>query len=188
MTAELTLSYLAQLTPVTTHGATTIATVDDDATAADLTLDIKGDIALDADGGQVHIKDDGTKHFLFDCDNTAFTIYDDQDDGDLFKIQVAQHGATTISTTDDDATAANLTFTVDGDIILGPAGGDVLPDADNSRNLGNSDYRWANVYTGDLHLRNDRGDWTIMEEEDYLCVVNNKSGKKYKMLLQEIED
>ena len=47
--------------------------------------------------------------------------------------------------------------------------------------------RWANVYTGDLHLRNDRGNWTIVEERDFLCVVNNITGKKYKMMLQPID-
>ena len=66
--------------------------------------------------------------------------------------------------------------------------GDILPEADNTRDLGSAAKRWANVYTGDLHLRNDRGDWTILEEEDYLCVVNNKTGKRYKMMLQEIEE
>ena len=81
-------------------------------------LDSSGDIELNADGGQVTIKDNTANHFLFDCDNTAFTIYDDQDEGDLFKIQVAQHGATTISTIDDDADAANFTLDVDGDIEL----------------------------------------------------------------------
>ena len=81
-------------------------------------LDSSGDIELNADGGQVTIKDNTANHFLFDCDNTAFTIYDDQDEGDLFKIQVAQHGATTISTIDDDADAANCTLDIDGDIEL----------------------------------------------------------------------
>ena len=81
-------------------------------------LDSSGDIELNADGGDVVFKDDTANHFLFDCDNTAFTIYDDQDEGDLFKIQVAQHGATTISTIDDDADAANFTLDVDGDIEL----------------------------------------------------------------------
>jgi hypothetical protein len=66
--------------------------------------------------------------------------------------------------------------------------GSILPGADNSHNLGSSAMRWANVYTGDLHLKNDRGDWTILEESDYLCVVNNATGKKYKMMLQEIDD
>ncbi len=68
------------------------------------------------------------------------------------------------------------------------AAGNVLPVADNTHDLGSTSKRWANVYTGDLHLRNERGDWTILEEEDYLCVVNNKTGKKYKMMLQELED
>ena len=34
----------------------------------------------------------------------------------------------------------------------------------------------------------ERGDWTIVEEEDYLSVINNKTGKKYKMMLEEIVD
>ena len=63
-----------------------------------------------------------------------------------------------------------------------------LPATDNSFDLGSAAKRWANVYTGDLHLRNDRGDWTIVEEEDYLCVVNNKNNKRYKMMLEEIKD
>ncbi len=66
--------------------------------------------------------------------------------------------------------------------------GDIIPDADTTHNLGSSEKRWANVYTGDLHLRNDRGDWTIVEERDYLCVINNITGKKYRMMLQPIED
>jgi len=144
------------------------------------------DMVLDADGGQVHIKDADASHFLLDCDNTKFVIYDDQDTGDLFSITVAQHGATTITTVDDDATAADLTFTIDGDIIFNPAGGDILPNADGTTNLGSSSKRWANVYTGDLHLKNNKGDWTILEEENYLCVVNNKTQKRYKMMLEEI--
>ena len=43
----------------TTHGATTIATVDDDATAAHLTVDVDGDITLDAASGNIYVKDDG---------------------------------------------------------------------------------------------------------------------------------
>ena len=64
--------------------------------------------------------------------------------------------------------------------------GSITPDADFTYNLGTASKRWQNVYTGDLHLRNDRGDWTIVEEEEYLCVVNNKTGKKYKMMLEPI--
>jgi hypothetical protein len=63
----------------------------------------------------------------------------------------------------------------------------VLPAADVTYNLGGPSNRWSNVYTGDLHLKNDRGDWTIVEEEDYLCVVNNKTGKRYKMNLTPLD-
>jgi hypothetical protein len=66
--------------------------------------------------------------------------------------------------------------------------GDILPDADMSHSLGSSSKRWSNVYTGDLHLRNERGNWTIVEENDYLCVINNNTGKRYKMMLQPLDD
>jgi hypothetical protein len=64
---------------------------------------------------------------------------------------------------------------------------DLVPDGDRTRNLGSSMNRFANIYTGDLHLRNERGNWTIVEEPDYLCVINNLTGKKYKMMLQPLD-
>ena len=44
------------------------------------------------------------------------------DSGDYFQIATTTHGATTITTVDDDAAAADLTFNVDGDITLNPTG------------------------------------------------------------------
>ena len=67
------------------------------------------------------------------------------------------------------------------------AGGNILPGADNTHDLGSAAKRWANVYTGDLHLANERGDWTVVEEEDYLTIRNNKTGKRFKLLMEEIE-
>jgi hypothetical protein len=66
--------------------------------------------------------------------------------------------------------------------------GHILPSTHNTYDLGASDNHWRNIYTGDLHLRNERGNWTIVEEEDFLCVVNNKTGKKYEMVLKPIDD
>lgn len=80
-------------------------------------------------------------------------------------------------------------ITVNGQLTASQGGsfaGDVFPSVDDTYNLGSSAKRWANLYTGDLHLKNNKGDWTILEEEDYLCVVNNKTNKKYKMMLEEI--
>ena len=69
----------------------------------------------------------------------------------------------------------------------------IVPMADNKVDIGADAKRFANIYmhnlyTGDLHLKNERGDWTIIEEEDYLSIVNNKTGKKYKFVLEEVED
>jgi len=66
--------------------------------------------------------------------------------------------------------------------------GDVLPGADNAHNLGSAAARWANVYAGDLHLKNERGDWTIIEETDYLSLTNNATGKRYRFVLAEIDE
>jgi len=66
-------------------------------------------------------------------------------------------------------------------------------DATEGFDLGSSTKRFSEVHTrsmhtGDLHLKNDKGDWSIIEEEDYLSITNNKTGKKYKFVLEEVED
>ena len=61
---------------------------------------------------------------------------------------------------------------------------DIIPDGNRTRNLGSDTARFANVYTGDLHLRNERGDYTLIEEEDCLTIRFNKNGKRYKFLLE----
>lgn len=64
----------------------------------------------------------------------------------------------------------------------------VVPSADITYNLGSPSLRWANIYTGDLHLRNDRGDYTLIEEEDFLSIRFNKTGKRYKFLLEPVPE
>lgn len=64
---------------------------------------------------------------------------------------------------------------------------DILPKADSIFNLGSPTKRWANIYTGDLHLRNDRGDWTVIEEETFLRIVNNKTGKNFKIVMEPLD-
>ena len=63
-----------------------------------------------------------------------------------------------------------------------------FPPTDNTHDLGGSSNRWRNVYTGDLHLENDRGSYTIVEELEYLSIRNNKTGKLYKFVMEEIEE
>ena len=76
-------------------------------------------------------------------------------------------------------------------------GSDVLPYDNGASDLGSPSKRWANVYTGDLHLSNEdkganemdgtTGNWTIQEGAENLYIKNNKTGKKYKFALEEIE-
>ena len=63
----------------------------------------------------------------------------------------------------------------------------IFPETDDSTDLGSASKRFRNIYTTDLHLSNDRGDWTIIEEEDYLTLRNNKTDKIYKLVMEEIE-
>jgi hypothetical protein len=110
-------------------------------------------------------------------------------------------GVTILGTTGDISTDGTLLVvgatTLSGSVILGDATGDnltfngyaassLIPNATNQFDLGTPDLRWRNMYTGDLHLKNERGDWTVIEEEDYLTLTNNKSGKRYKFVLEEI--
>lgn len=84
---------------------------------------------------------------------------------------------------------------ISGSVYLGRTGADtvefrseigshIVPDQDRVRNLGSATKRFANVYTGDLHLKNDRGDYTLIEEEDCLTIRFNKTGKRYKFVLE----
>ena len=71
----------------------------------------------------------------------------------------------------------------------------VLPGSDNAQNLGSSSLRWKNIYSADLHCSNKGskndvdgtwGDYTIQEGESDLFLINNRSGKKYKFNLTEV--
>jgi len=71
----------------------------------------------------------------------------------------------------------------------------IVPSADNTYNLGANDKRWANIYSADMHFSNRGdsnsvdgtwGDWTLQEGENDIFMLNNRSGKKYKINLTEV--
>ena len=98
-------------------------------------------------------------------------------------------GAATLSSTLAVTGTTTLTgaATLSSTLTVGSVSSHMLPTADDTSDLGSSTKRWQNIYTTDLHLNNDRGDWTIIEEEEYLSIKNNKNGKMYKFVLEEIE-
>ena len=74
--------------------------------------------------------------------------------------------------------------------------GNILPNANGTRDLGASGTRWANVYSSDLDLSNEAkggntvdgswGSYLIEEGESNLYLTNRRSGKKYKFMLEEV--
>jgi hypothetical protein len=88
--------------------------------------------------------------------------------------------------------SANFTFDSASNIlaVTGSIGvmGQIVPSVDSTYNLGSSQLRWANVYTGDLHLKNDKGDWTLIEDEETLLLRNNKTDKFYKFVIEPVND
>lgn len=87
---------------------------------------------------------------------------------------------------------SDLAFARAGNTIayVGDIGGTLglYPNIDMIYNLGDPNRRWSNIYTGDLHLRNERGDYTLIEEEDFLSIRFNKTGKRYKFLLEPVPE
>jgi hypothetical protein len=97
-------------------------------------------------------------------------------------------------------------YNVGGDLGIDEAGvatrltikdttGDVLPGADGTQDLGASDKRWGVIYSADLDLSNEGsendvdgtwGSYVIQEGEEDLFLINKRSGKKYKFMLQEV--
>ena len=74
--------------------------------------------------------------------------------------------------------------------------GNILPNANGTRDLGASGTRWANIYSSDLDLSNQAkgansvdgtwGSYLIEEGEDHLFLTNRRSGKKYRFVLEEV--
>tara|TARA_B100000965_G_scaffold75673_1_gene59952 strand:- start:7901 stop:8983 length:1083 start_codon:yes stop_codon:yes gene_type:complete len=74
--------------------------------------------------------------------------------------------------------------------------GNILPEANGTRDLGASGTRWANIYSSDLDLSNEAkgansidntwGSYLIEEGENDLFLKNRRTGKQYKFVLQEV--
>ena len=72
----------------------------------------------------------------------------------------------------------------------------LVPNANNTYDLGSTSLRWANAYVNDMHFSNEGsknnvdgtwGDWTLQEGDENIFMLNNRTGKKYKMNLTEVE-
>ena len=102
----------------------------------------------------------------------------------------------------DTGTNGLVTVTADGSTVavfdqaLLTVTGNIVPDANGTRDLGTSSTRWQNIYTSDVDLNNQAkggntidgswGSYLIEEGENDLFLKNRRSGKTYKFMLQEV--
>ena len=71
----------------------------------------------------------------------------------------------------------------------------ITPQTNDSFDLGGTNLRWRNIYTNDLNLSNEGkkndvdgtwGSYTIQEGHEDLFLINHKTNKKFKFVLQEV--
>ena len=156
-------------------------------------------ITLDSLGGHTYIQESsndvldfyvgGDNMLKIDEGNNTTTLQGNLDVGDYITALGGIHvGGTSDPGTDN--------LVVDGDITTA---GDILPSVSATKDLGSTSKRWNNIYTTDLQLSNvdkdkgndvdgTRGDWTLQEGDENLYVINNISGKKYKIALIPMDD
>jgi hypothetical protein len=65
--------------------------------------------------------------------------------------------------------------------------GNLIPVTTNAYDIGSAALRWRNLYINDLNLSNGIGDYTIIEGEHDLFIINNNSGKHFKFALIEVD-
>lgn len=137
------------------------------------TLTVKGHWVPDADSTY----DVGSASAAWD------TVYADTVDlNGVGALILDADGDTTISATTDDV----IIFKIGNNNEFEMDASSFYPSVDNVNDLGSSALRFRNIYTGDLNLQNDRGDWTLIEEQDFLSFRNNKTGRRYRMIMEDI--
>jgi hypothetical protein len=180
------------------------------------TFNAQGATDTTADGGGIRIKGATDKTLTYTNATTAFTSTEHFDlaTGKAYRIgnvQIANGLTTTIGPTTGAwsigagvtsssltsvGTLASLTVTgainANGGIV---SAGAISPSLDATYDLGTPSFRWANIYSADLQLSNEGsanevdgtwGQYTIQEGEEDLFLINRRSGKKYKFVLQEV--
>ena len=165
--------------PITLTSYSNLHTANIQASIVTASLGFSGSLTRLVDGTSYLIASGGAS--ITSASNGAVTVFAPE------ATVVTSPGDNRLLTSDGTTTGINgeTNFTFDGSLLA--LTGSMEPGADITYNLGSADKRWANVYTGDLHLRNDRGDWTVIEEEENLTIRNNKTGKMFRFVLESID-
>ena len=163
-------------------------------------IDVTGNITVSGTVDGRDVASDGSKLDGIESGATA-----DQTASEILTLIKTVDGAGSGLDADtlDGITSANFLRSNTSDTFSGTLtmSGNIIPNADGSRNLGSNTVRWANVYaddvrTGDLHLSNEHrgvntidgtwGHYQIEEGSEDLFLKNRRTGKTYKFMLQEV--
>jgi hypothetical protein len=147
-----------------------------DLSSGDLTIDVASDIILDADGGDIYFKDDGTEFLRFQQDGGNVNIRQDTSDKDVLflgndggssivalTLDMSNAGAATFNST---VTVGDTVFDAVGTYCFANSLGSIA-DRDGGATLAGSSLRTANAYTdysGQFGYSNEAlsGTWRLM--------------------------
>ena len=171
-------------------------------------LDVNGNAIVSASNGNIAITPNGSGKVIIDglshptSDGTNGQFLKTDGGGNL------SFGTVTLTTINNNADNRIITGSGSADTLEAESGltydgstltvtGAILPNVDDTHDLGSSSKQWRDIYTGDINLNNTktrdnevdgtRGSWTIQEGEDDLFILNRLNGKKYRFKLEEME-
>ena len=133
---------------------------------------------LDGAQGSSYMRTDSTHGYLNGSSTTHSTL----------TLKKSASGADSVDYLQLRNNANSLKLVINGD-------GDISPGTSGASDLGSSSKRWGNIYTSDLHCSNEGGansvdgtwgDWTLQEGDENIFMINNRTGKKYRMGLTEV--
>ena len=140
-------------------------------------------------GGNISITADSNIYFVADCNDTSGTA----PSGEFI------WGGGSNTNTDSNQDFTNAEFGNNGQprdqyMILDEVS--LRPAVNNDLDLGGSSNRWKTIYTMDLELSNKGssnsvdgtwGDWTLQEGENDIYMINNRTGKKFKIKMEAVD-
>ena len=140
-------------------------------------------------GGSMSFTADTNIYFVADCNDTSGTA----PAGEFI------WGGGSNTNTDSNQDFTNAEFGNNGQprdqyMILDESS--LRPAVNNDLDLGGSSNRWKTIYTMDLELSNKGssnsvdgtwGDWTLQEGENDIFMINNRTGKKFKIKMEAVD-
>ena len=145
----------------------------------------------------------GVAHSMMIWDESAdeFVFGETTDDGDTAgNVTIVDYEKVHVGALEaEDPSVFNSTLSISGTTTFnGQIGSDFIPDTDgdnagNGRMIGSSTKRFERAWirtvtTGDIHMENENGEFTLDEQPEYIRVYNHKNGKYYKLMMEELDE